>query len=134
MSAPPEAHTERKFTGFTLRSLILGCIAVAVVCVGDPFSYNILHASLLAHDYMPFGVIFPFILLVVVFNVALKAIRREWALRPAELLVVFIMGWIASTLASNTTGYLLGNIAAPYYFASPENQWAQFLHRHIPQW
>ncbi len=134
MSAPPEAHPEKKFTGFTLRSLILGCLAAAVVGVGDPFSYNILHSSLLAHDYLPMGVIFPFILLVAVFNVALKAVRREWALRPPELLVVFVMGWIASTLVSNTTGYILGAIAAPYYFASPENQWAQFFHRHISQW
>ncbi|MCK5733269.1 MAG: hypothetical protein KAI38_03725 [Candidatus Latescibacteria bacterium] len=134
MSVPPETHPQKKFTGFTLRSLLLGCVAVVVVGVGDPFSYNILKASLLAHDSLPLGVIFPFILLVAVVNVALKAIRREWALRPPELLVVIVMGWIASTLVSNTTGYILGNIAAPSYFASPENQWAQFFHRHIPQW
>ncbi|MFH1009380.1 MAG: DUF6785 family protein [Candidatus Latescibacterota bacterium] len=134
MPAPPEANPNKGFTGFTVRSMILGCIAAVVVGVGDPYSYNILHSSLLAHDYLPLGVIFPFIMLVVVFNVVLKAIRREWALKPPELLVIFIMGWISSTLASNTTAYLLGNIAAPFYFALPENQWAQYLHRHIPQW
>lgn len=134
MSIPPEGNLDRRFTGFTPRSLVLGCLAAALVCVGDPFTYNILHSSLLAHDYLPLGVMFPFIVLVAVFNVGIKAIRPQWALRPPELLIVFVMGWIASTLASNITGYLLGNIAAPYYFASPENQWGQYFHRYIPQW
>jgi hypothetical protein len=32
------------------------------------------------------------------------------------------------------TGYVLGVIATPYYFATPENRWAEFFHPHIPRW
>lgn len=121
-------------SGLTLRALILGCVAAILVSVGDPYTYHVLHSSLLAHDYLPLGTIFPFIVLVTVINVALKRIRRRFALSPPELLVVFVMGLVGSTIASNTTGYLLAIISAPYYFASPENQWASYFHGYVPRW
>jgi len=123
-----------KQSGFTLRALVLGALMAVIVNIGDPFSYNLLRSSLLAHDYLPLGVVFPFIIIVVIFNVCLKLLNRRFALTPAELIVMFVMGLVGSTIASNTTGYLLSIIAAPYYFATPENQWAQYLHQHIPSW
>ena len=32
------------------------------------------------------------------------------------------------------TGYFLGAVAAPFYFATPENRWGEFFHPYIPEW
>ena len=122
------------WSGLTVRSLLLGILMVVIINVGAPYSYNILHSSLLACDYLPLGLVFPFIVIVVLLNLILKLINPRLALRPSELIIVFIMGLVGSTIATNLTGYLLGIIAAPHYFASPENQWGDYLYKYMPNW
>lgn len=121
--------------GLTLRSCLLGVIGVLIVNIGAPYSKYILHSSLLACDYLPLGVVFPFFIMVAVLNPCVKLVRREWALRSEELVIAFIISLIGSTIPTfGLTGYLISTIAAPYYFASAENQWREILHPYLPEW
>jgi hypothetical protein len=48
----------------TPRSLSFGILLVAIVNVGPPYAKFILHSPLLACDYLPFGVMLPFLFIV----------------------------------------------------------------------
>ena len=119
----------------TLRSILLGTGMVVVVNIGAPYAKYILHSSLLACDYLPFGVMLPFILIVAGLNPLIKAILPRAGLSPGELAVIFTMGLVGSTLPTfGLTGYLIATIASPYYYVTTENGWDEFIHPHLPGW
>ena len=69
----------------------------------------------------------PACLLILVPNIAVAAIRPQRALTTTELLVIFSMGLVASTVPDwGVIRYLMVIISGPYYFITPENQWAAF--------
>ena len=118
----------------TLRSVLIGVLLVVTVNVGAPYAKYILHSSLLACDYLPFGVVFPFLIVVMALNPLIKAVRGR-GLAPGELAVAFTMGLVGSTIPTfGLTGYLIATIAAPYYYVRTENRWADYLHPHLPDW
>lgn len=118
----------------TWRSLSLGILLVGVVNVGAPYAKYILHSSLLACDYLPFGVMLPFLIVVAIVNLLIKVFRAA-PLTPSELAVVFMMSLVGSTIPTfGLTGYLLGTIASPYYYVRTENGWGELIHPNLPQW
>jgi len=121
-------------SGFTVRSFLVGLCLVILVVLGAPYTEYIVHTSLTTVDYFPLAAVFPF-LLVVILNVGVMLVTPRWALTTHELCIVFIMALVTSALATaGLARYLLATIAAPYYFTTPENRWADYLHRHIPTW
>lgn len=121
-------------TGLSWRSVSIGLGLTALIALGAPYTEYIVHTSLVTVDYFPLAAVFPF-LLVVILNVAAGSICPKAALSTRELVVVFIMALMASALATaGLASYLLATIAAPYYFATPENRWADDLQPHIPRW
>jgi len=121
--------------GLSLRAVIIGFLLVAVVTLSSSYSAFVLHSTHLTTNYFPLGVIFPFFFLVAVVAVGWKFLRPAKALRPAELGFIFIMGLAASAAPTyGLTGYLISILGAPYYFASPENRWAEYFHSYIPSW
>ncbi|MBM3281014.1 MAG: hypothetical protein FJY95_23500 [Candidatus Handelsmanbacteria bacterium] len=44
------------------------------------------------------------------------------------------MGLVASGIPIFVAGYLLAVISKPYYGATPENEWAEYLHPILPHW
>ena len=45
------------------------------------------------------------------------------------------MGFVGAVVpTSGITGFLLGILSGVYYFATPENQWANYLHPNMPGW
>lgn len=124
---------ERK--ALTFRSLAIGILIAVIVNIWGPFSIYRLHSSLITDDYMPLAVVFLFFLIVVALNPALKLMSRKWAFTPSELIIIFIMGLVGASIPTyGLTGHLIATIAAPYYWATPENHWAEYLHKYIPNW
>ena len=60
--------------------------------------------------------------------------RPAWALRPAELAIIVIMGLAATGIPTFIVGTLLAIISSPYYGATPENDWAGNIHPYLPDW
>ena len=124
-----------KAGGLTLRSALVGLTVVAIVNIWGPFSIYRLHSSLITDDYMPLALVFLFLVVVAGLNVILKLINRNFALSTSELIVVFIMGLVGASIPTyGLTGHLIATIAAPHYFASPENHWEEYLLKYIPNW
>ncbi|OPX31127.1 MAG: hypothetical protein B1H40_04505 [Candidatus Latescibacteria bacterium 4484_181] len=123
------------FGGLTLRSVLIGVVIAVIINMWGPFSIYRLHSSLVTDDYMPLAVVFLFLLVVAVLNVIFKLINPRFGLSISELIIVFIMGLVGASIPTyGLTGHLIATIAAPYYFATPENHWAEYLHPHIPSW
>jgi len=119
----------------TPRAVLLGTFGAVAINIWVPFCAYSAHSSRLIFSYLPMAALLPFVVLILPANAALKAVAPRWALRPAELVVVFVMGWVASTWPTlGLTGYILTITATPYYFASPENQWTELLHPYLPRW
>ncbi|OGG55386.1 MAG: hypothetical protein A3F84_04480 [Candidatus Handelsmanbacteria bacterium RIFCSPLOWO2_12_FULL_64_10] len=116
----------------TLRSVGLG-IAVAVTCnFWIDASRYVVRSSWVEYGFIPTALIGVFLVLVALVNPALKAVRPGAGLTPTELLVVLCLG-LAGCAYRGAAG-ILGIVASPYYFASPENQWDRYIHPYLPQW
>ncbi|MFW6107140.1 MAG: DUF6785 family protein [bacterium] len=119
----------------TARAVVLGALLVVVINVGAPYSLYQLHSSQWAISYLPLGVVFFFFALVLA-NVAVRRVWRGLALRRTELVVLFAMSLVGASIPTwGTASYLVSLVAAPFsHHATPENQWAAYLHDHLPKW
>ena len=80
------------------------------------------------------GLFFPFVVLVGT-NLLLRWVKPRWALNRGQLCVALGMGLIGSLFPFyGLASYVVGTIAAPYYFATPENGWAELLHPNMVSW
>ena len=123
------------YRGLTFRSALFGIGLSALINIAAPYSKHFLRSTYLASDFMPLGLVFPFLFIVTVINGSLKAARKSWGLSQPELIVVFTMGLVATTIPTvGLTGTLLTTITSPYYYATPENGWQELYHGVIPQW
>ena len=69
------------------------------------------------------------------YQVTLLSHRREWALQRGELITIFFMMTVASAIPTKgVNGLLLPMITGTFYYATPENDWANQIHPHLPNW
>ncbi|MBM4083700.1 MAG: hypothetical protein FJ272_02835 [Planctomycetes bacterium] len=121
--------------GLTVRAVALGVVIVALVNIIVAYSEYVIHASRMNLSHFPLILFVAFLLVVIPVNFALKTLRPRWALSPSELLVMLALGLPGAAVpGSGLTGFFLGVIATPFYYASAENQWADYMHQHIPRW
>lgn len=81
-----------------------------------------------------FNVIFC-IFILAVFNFLINRLSPKFALKQGELLTVYIMLAISSSLAGHDVlRVLIPIIPHAFWFATPENEWAELFHRYIPDW
>ncbi len=121
--------------GLPMRALAIGLTFVVFLAIAGPYGHYQIRTTLFYTNYLPMGLIFPFLIVVTVVNAALKRLNQQWALSPRELLLIYIMMMVGGQpVTYGMTSYLLSIISAPYYFASPENHWAEFFHEYIPTW
>ena len=122
-------------TRVSFRALLAGAIWVIILNIAAPYEQFVLHSTLMATNYFPFGVMLFFLITVVILNPIAKLLRSSWAFSPAELIIIFIMLYVGAAIPTyGLTGYLTGVIAAPFYFATSENRWAETFHQYIPSW
>ena len=121
--------------GLTLRSVIAGLVLVVCVVFVMIYCEYVISASSTNYSHFP---IFTFLAFVLLALVAAPGVRALFARRPlsrSELFVILIMVMVAGLIPSNgLVGFFLVVLATPYYFAGPENRWAEFLHEHIRGW
>ena len=68
-------------------------------------------------------------------NVFLSRFASSLAFTAGELLLIYIMVTMVSTISGHAMmAILMGTLAHPYWFATPENEWAQLFWQHIPSW
>lgn len=71
---------------------------------------------------------------IVTLNALVGRVVPRLRLRPAELLVVFTIATIATSIgAHGMMGYIIPMLPGARYYATPENNW-DALFRYLPQW
>ena len=119
---------------FPLRAFLIGLFMVGLINVGAPYSMFVLKSSQWAISYLPLSVVFLFTALVFA-NAALKSTLRITGLSPGELGIVFIMSLVGASIPTwGTSTYMIAVIAAPKFFASPENQWQEKVVQYAKDW
>ena len=131
---PPHDEPERT-QHLTLRSILIGTALVVLINVGAPYSLYQLHSSQWAISYLPLSVVFFFFVLVVA-NLAVRRFSVRAALTQTELVVIFAMALVGAAIPTwGTASYLVSVVGAPFsHNATPENQWAAYLHDHLQGW
>ncbi len=119
--------------GITLRAVILGLLVVVAIAVWS--TYVELHArsSRLTMGHFPLA-LFALLLVLLSANPLLGRLGLV-RLAASELLVIVSMGLVGAVMpVDGIVGYLLGIISSFAYFATPENQWAEYFHPYLQDW
>ncbi|MBD3183227.1 hypothetical protein GF312_13105 [Candidatus Poribacteria bacterium] len=120
--------------GVTFRSLIIAVLLIPINC------YWVIEMEVIRYSGHPvtislfFNVVFNIFVLIGL-NLILKKFLPKHTLTQSELLVIYIM----LSLASGIAGHDMLEILVPmlghaYWFATPENEWAELFHRYLPRW
>ena len=121
-------------SGLTVRAVALGILAAAASAILYPFLIQGQNIAGMGFGYFPWLTVILLFTLVFVLNVALKLANPAWALRPQEIAVIFVMALVAVVADVSLALYLVATLAAPRYYASPENEWAERILPYIPDW
>ena len=122
----------RSRLGFALLSLVLVPLhtfwLIKLETELGCFGFNSTDVSLF---YSPVSALF----LLAAANLFLKRIKPSWAFKPAEFVLLYAMlsvsaAFCGSDLLQNLTPVLVH----PFWFATPENGWANTFHHLIPSW
>ncbi len=121
-------------TRITSRAWIIGLIVIPINC------YWIIHNEAInANIYsttssLLFNAIFS-LFIIAAFNVLVQKFSSRHALKPGELLIVYIMVCQASAVSGEATVQLLIPLLGhSFWHATPENEWAVLFHQYIPRW
>ncbi len=102
----------------TWRAFIIGLLGVIGLNLLTPVNDYAVGNTFLTGNHFPVGVFFFLLVLVLGANVALKLVRRAWALRQAELMLVWCMMLVSATVpASGLMRYWFTTAAAAPYLA-----------------
>ena len=129
----PEPTVEETGSAFTLRAFALGTFLAAFIGGGIAYSTLYLQGSFMALGFSTVGAVCLLALLTGLINPLLKLCGTQ-GLRRGELLLVYIMMVMASPIPIVFTSKIISQLAAPFYFATPENDWQSLIHPHIPHW
>ena len=130
-SDPTSEHAR----GITLRSVALGIGIVIFINLWVTYAETVVKTSRLNLSVFQITLLAIFIILIGVVNPLIKSVNRRYAFAPAELLSVVAIGIVGCVVpTSGITGFLIGVISTPFYFATPENGWAEYYHPNLNSW
>ena len=119
----------------SVRSLVIGTLLAFFINLACPYSVLVLQNAGLTSDYITAGAMMIFLLLVGLFNPLLKMLYRPWALRAGEMVVIYVMMIVASAIPTwGLVTNLFHILTRPFYYATPENRWAELVQPLIPSW
>jgi len=126
---------ERIEEGFTARSLFIGLAFCLILAVGTTYNLMVIHGSYMAIDFSAAAAIFLFFLLTFCINPPLGLLSPRLALSPSELKVIYMMLVVACALPTmGMAAQILPILTSPFYYALPENSWAELIHPYIKPW
>ena len=128
-------RTQRRTSGITFRAFIIGLILVVAnahwLMITSEMASRIYFLTFVS---LFFNAILSLFVLVLI-NKLLKQLTPRRALSPQELLVIYIMVVMVSTIGGHCLiCFLMASLTYPFRFATPENEWAELFFRYIPEW
>jgi hypothetical protein len=112
----------------------VGVVLIALNSWWVMLGSEVWHSTQLTIASLFFNAVFALFLLVIGGG-ALRRIAPRLAPTRAEILVLYVMVVILTTISGHTMmGYLLPAMEHVYWFASPENDWPALFGHHLPGW
>ncbi len=106
----------------TWRAFIIGMVGVIGLCLLTPVNDFALGNTFLTGNHFPVGVFFFLLILTLGVNVLIKLVRARWALRQAELMLVWCMMLVSATVpASGLMRYWFPTAASAPYLAQRQD-------------
>jgi hypothetical protein len=138
MAIAPQEHTDLHLaptSRVSPRAVLLGLGLVITINLWMPYSEYIVRASRLNLSHFPVAVFILFLGIRYLISPLFLYLKLGQPITPSEQLVIIAMGLAGGVVpGSGVLGFLFGTIATPFYFATPENRWAEFFHAHLPTW
>jgi len=101
------------------RAFFIGILGVAFIAAITPYNDFDVGNTYFTGYHFPAGVFFLLLLLTLVVNVLIKLLRRAWAFRQSELMLIWCMMLVSCTVpASGLMRYWFSLVAAPPYYAT----------------
>jgi len=131
MQAKPSP--EQLASGLTIRALILSLIFIGIGNYWLRYTGLIAHSGNFAESVPPIPAVAALVLMVAL-NPLLRRFVKFLSLSQAEIIVVCSIVAIAISMSSiGMVRYFLPVLTAPFYFATPENEYALF-NQYLPSW
>ena len=122
---------DKRLVGVTWRALLVGILLIPVNVYWIMDSGGQGYPTTVS---LYFNVIFCVFVLIVL-NYLINLLSPKFALSQGELLTVYVMLAISSSIAGHDVMRVLVSLPAhPFWYATPENEWAELFHRYIPTW
>ncbi|MGE4657502.1 MAG: DUF6785 family protein [Gammaproteobacteria bacterium] len=119
---------------FSLKGIAIGSALSLAIGLIAPYGLMLQYFLIGFNPSAP-GAIFLFFLLTLFVNSLLHLVRRRFSLSRADLVLIYCMLLMAVTVPTwGLLSFLIGTMVFPYYFASPENRFADLFHHLIPEW
>lgn len=119
----------------TVRGLLVGSALSLVIAIGIPYGSMVIQGSRLGLSSATPAAFFLLFVLLLTMHLALGLLRRTWAFSRGELVTIFIMMAVATAVPTRgVVGMLLPMITGTFYYATPENQWADLIHPFLSEW
>ncbi len=115
-----------------VRVLALGLALVLIINTSDTFITNVAGSSLLTLEHFPIILMMLFLPLIVVVNPVLRRLGSR-GVSTQELVAVMTIGILGSSIPALIRD-VMRYITSPFYFASAENQWAEYVLPYLPHW
>ena len=125
---------EQDSPGVTLRAFLIGLVLIPPNCYWVVQSEAVWGTTYLTVVSLFFNVTFTLLLLVTL-NTLYKQFTPKGALKQGELLTIYVMLCLGSSIAGNN--FLLNlvlTLGFPFWYATPENEWSQLFFRFVPDW
>jgi hypothetical protein len=133
MSVPQTQSTPRPAKSVTARGIALGALAAALTSGWISYARTGASTSDVNITHLPVSFLGVFMLIATT-NFILRN-RGRIGLSPSELFTIMMMGLVAGMIpARGLTGTWLGLMAAPYYLATPENGWIDYVQPNLSSW
>ncbi len=118
----------------TYRALLIGCLGAAAACFVVCWAELVVATIQIAIcQFAPAAI--GLLLIVVGVNLALRRFLKRLALRPHEVVIIYVMILVAAlTTSRGLMERWFATMVAVNYYATPANHWDTTYFPHIPQW
>ena len=118
-----------------LHAIVVGVVLCCLISVGIPYGEFVIKGTRLGLSSSTPAAFFLLFWLVLLVQPLLGLVRRSWLFTRAELLLINVMMMLTTAIPSRGfTGAFLPAVTSVFYYAAPENNWAEILVPHIPTW
>jgi hypothetical protein len=113
-----------------LKAFLVGAVFSLLIGAVSPYTVMAIQPMGMSADFITAGALFFFLIIIVILNPLLNLAKNPF--NQKELIIIYTMMITASAVPS--WGFMLNLIpviSGLYYFATPENEWAELIHPYI---